>query len=236
MSALGGILFVDEVRMTTHDFSRSHGDLLTTTLAHASPRSSVSTLISTLTRHTQAYALVSDDRDTFGKEALDTLMKATEDFRDDLVVILAGYPGDMDTLLSRNPGLKSRFATSIEFPDYSAEELMAIADTMLAADMFVLSEGARNTLGAIFACMATVHDRENGNGRAVRNLLERAKRAQALRLMELGGKRTKEELTLLTEDDFYDCLAELRPAGGGDGGGGGGGGDGDGYPIAAAAM
>merc|ERR1719359_612142 len=83
----------------------------------------------------EAYALVSDDRDTFGKEALDTLMKATEDYRDDLVVILAGYPGDMVKLLSRNPGLKSRFATTIDFPDYSADELMTIAEGMLAEEM-----------------------------------------------------------------------------------------------------
>ena len=116
---------------------------------------------------------------------------------------------------------------------------MQIAETMLGADMFVLSDGARNALETIFVCMATVHDRENGNGRAVRNLLERAKRAQALRLMELGGKRTKEELTLLTEDDFMDSLSELRPAGGGggvDGADGGAGADDpyDQYPMAAA--
>ena len=68
----------------------------------------------------EAYALVSDDRDTFGKEALDTLMKGTEDHRDDLVVILAGYPGDMNTLLSRNPGLKSRVSVVSDFPDFDA--------------------------------------------------------------------------------------------------------------------
>merc|ERR1719198_1124297 len=88
---------------------------------------------------------------------------------------------------------------------------------MLGTDVFELSSGARHSLDTIFLCMATVHDRENGNGRAVRNLLERAKRAQALRLMELGGKRTKEELTLLTEDDFYDSLSELKPPPGGGG-------------------
>ena len=107
----------------------------------------------------EAYALVSDDRDTFGKEALDTLMKGTEDHRDDLVVILAGYPGDMDKLLSRNPGLKSRFATTIGFADYTEDELMQIADSMLAADMFVLSDGARAALMTIFVCMATVRPR-----------------------------------------------------------------------------
>ena len=74
--------------------------------------------------------------------------------------------------------------------------------------------------------MATVHDRENGNGRAVRNLLERAKRSQALRLMELGGRRTRDELCTLTEDDFQESLLELRQGqvGGGGGGHRGGGG------------
>ena len=182
----------------------------------------------------EAYALVSDDRDTFGKEALDTLMKATEDYRDDLVVILAGYPDDMNKLLSRNPGLKSRFATNIEFPDYASEELMSIAEAMLGTEMLQLSQGAHDALMTIFVCMATVHDRENGNGRAVRNLLERAKRAQAFRLMALGGKRTREELSLLTEEDFMDSLSELRPAreDPNDGGGGGDTAEGGFYPIA----
>jgi len=158
----------------------------------------------------EAYTLVSDDRDSFGKEALDTLMKGTEDHRDDLVVILAGYPEDMEKLLSRNPGLKSRFATTIDFPDYTADELMQIAEAMLSGEMLALSDGAREALTTIFMCMATVHNRENGNGRAVRNLLERAKRSQALRLMELGGRRSREELTLLTEVDFEDSLNEMR--------------------------
>ena len=159
--------------------------------------------------------LVADDRDTFGKEALDTLMKLTEDYRDDLVVILAGYPGDMVTLLARNPGLKSRFATTIDFPDYTAEELMLIAEGMLNEEELKLAEAARQALMTIFVCMATLHDRENGNGRAVRNLLERAKRAQALRLMELGGRRSREELSLLVEADFMDSLSELRQPGAG---------------------
>ena len=182
----------------------------------------------------EAYALVSDDRDTFGKEALDTLMKATEDYRDDLVVILAGYPADMLKLLSRNPGLKSRFATTIDFPDYSADELMHIAEVMLNAEMLTLSPGAREALMTIFVCMSTVHDRENGNGRAVRNLLERAKRVQALRLMDLGGgKRTREELTLLTEADFEESLNELKQGQQAAGDGGGGGGTDEGfYPVA----
>ena len=164
----------------------------------------------------EAYALVSDDRDTFGKEALDTLMKLTEDYRDDLVVILAGYPSDMRTLIARNPGLKSRFPSTIEFENYSADELMQIAMGMLSEEMMTLSDGAQETLTTIFVCMATVYDRENGNGRTVRNLLERAKRSQALRLMEMGGKRSREELCMLTEDDFMDSLQEMRQ--GGDGG------------------
>jgi len=155
----------------------------------------------------EAYALVSDDRDSFGKEALDTLMKLAEDHRDDLVVILAGYDADMRQLLARNPGLKSRFPSTIAFSDYSAPELMSICEGMLAREGMRLDEGASGAIMHLFDGMAAVHSRENGNGRAVRNLLEGAKRSQALRLMELGGKRSVEELSVLTEEDFGDALS-----------------------------
>jgi SpoVK/Ycf46/Vps4 family AAA+-type ATPase len=182
----------------------------------------------------EAYTLVSDDRDTFGKEALDTLMKLTEDYRDDLIVILAGYPADMRKLLARNPGLKSRFPSEIVFSDYSADELMRITETFLGEELLKLSPDAKEALTTIYTIMASVHDRENGNGRAVRNLLERAKRSQALRLMELGRKATRDELSILTMDDFEETLSEMRNApeprphgfgqvghgGGGSGGGG----------------
>ena len=123
----------------------------------------------------EAYALVADGRDQFGKEALDTLIKLSEDHRDDLVVtpnpnpspspnpnpnpnprpspspnpdqvILAGYSTEMKRLLASNPGLRSRFPTTIEFQDYSAAELTAIADGMLGSEMLELSPGARAKL------------------------------------------------------------------------------------------
>ena len=106
-------------------------------------------------------------------------------------------------------GLKSRFPSEIDFPDYTADELMQITEHFLGEEMLNLSEDAREALTSMYTIMATVHDRENGNGRAVRNLLERAKRSQALRLMELGGKRTREELSLLTHEDFEGLLAEM---------------------------
>ncbi|KAH8097222.1 ATP binding protein [Aureococcus anophagefferens] len=79
----------------------------------------------------EAYALVKDPKDTFGREALDALIKQIEDRRDDLVVVLAGYSGEMKELLQHNPGVKSRFPTVIHFEDYDAAELLAIARSML---------------------------------------------------------------------------------------------------------
>ena len=78
----------------------------------------------------EAYALVSGDRDAFGKEALDTLMKEMEDHRSDLVVIAAGYNDEMRDLLAANPGMESRFPTTLRFADYDARELMKIADSL----------------------------------------------------------------------------------------------------------
>merc|ERR1712078_160019 len=87
----------------------------------------------------EAYALVQGDRDSFGTEALDTLIRLVEDHRGDLVCIMAGYRNEMSELVARNPGLQSRFPTTIEFPDYTLEQLMQIAERMLLQDCMMLS-------------------------------------------------------------------------------------------------
>ena len=94
----------------------------------------------------EAYALVKDDKDQFGKEALDTLMKLVEDYRDDLVVVLAGYPKEMDQMIAHNPGVRSRFPTNIPFDDYTVPELMQIANIILDKSQMQLGPGAREAL------------------------------------------------------------------------------------------
>ena len=150
----------------------------------------------------EAYALVSNDKDTFGREALDTLIKLVEDYRDDLVVILAGYHDEMSTLLSHNPGVRSRFPNVINFPNYSAPELLEIFESMIKSDDLVLDSGGRASLKEELSQMEKVEDKENGNGRAMRNLLDRAKRRQALRLQELPGRKTMQQLQQLTAADI----------------------------------
>merc|ERR1711904_452031 len=154
----------------------------------------------------EADALVSEDgKDSFGKEALDTLIKMIEDRREDLVVILAGYPDEMVRLVSTNPGVKSRFPTQVLFEDYSEDELMQIAVQMLSSDGFSLSPDAKEVLAGILARVAGAKGREQGNGRSVRNILELARRKMAVRLQGVsakGGARSKEELCTLERAYF----------------------------------
>ncbi|CAJ1402291.1 unnamed protein product [Effrenium voratum] len=162
----------------------------------------------------EAYALVGDDgRDSFGREALDTLIKLVEDYRQDLVVILAGYSTEMARLIEANPGLRSRFPTVIEFDDYTCEELLEIADGMLLQDVMVLSEPSaseklKSLLQKTVPKSGKKADRQAGNGRAVRNILERAKRNQALRLQQeaaAGKNHTQSEMCTLVAQDFDGC-------------------------------
>jgi len=160
----------------------------------------------------EAYTLVSDGKDAFGKEALESVMKCMEDMREELVVILAGYPEDMQKLLLANPGLKSRFPVTVHFPDYSGAELLEIAQGMLGKMQMSLSDAARGRLQQVCVAQAQLHDALSGNARFVRNLIEKASMRQAQRLVALPV-RTKELLMTLEEEDFGVPPPELLKSG-----------------------
>lgn len=131
----------------------------------------------------EAYALSTGGpaaRVDFGAEAIETLLKRMEDHRDRLVVIVAGYPRLMHAFLQSNPGLRSRFAREIAFPDYSNVELVEITRKFAADAEYTLGEGAAETLEAIFA--SATRSENFGNARYARNLFETAITRHALRL------------------------------------------------------
>jgi len=132
----------------------------------------------------EAYALSSEDRDQFGQEAIDTLLKRMEDHRDDLIVIVAGYPGEMDRFINSNPGLQSRFTKYIHFEDYNAKELQEIFELLLKAGGHEMSLDGKQHLGSIFETMNQLRDVKFGNGRTVRNLYERTIRNVATRVIK----------------------------------------------------
>ena len=149
----------------------------------------------------EAYTLVSDSRDSFGKEALESLMKSMEDMREELVVIFAGYSNEMQKLMQANPGLKSRFPNVVNFADYSSEELLEIARRMLAMKQMILAPQAAIALRQVCEAQAALHDPLSGNARFIRNLLEQAIMRQAHRLMALPS-RSREQLVTLHHEDF----------------------------------
>ncbi|GMB09727.1 stage V sporulation protein K [Thermolongibacillus altinsuensis] len=150
----------------------------------------------------EAYSLARGGEKDFGKEAIDTLVKGMEDFSDDLVVILAGYPAEMDYFLSLNPGLPSRFPLMLEFPDYTAEELVQIAKCMLHTREYEFTQDAERKLREHIEEMLLLGaERKFSNGRYVRNLIEKAIRKQAVRLLH-EGRYDKKELMLIRERDL----------------------------------
>ena len=148
--------------------------------------------------------------DAFGAEAVQTLLKRAEDDRDRLVIVLAGYPADMDRFLRSNPGLASRFSTRVTFPSYSPADLVRIADLLAeqAGDMF--DPEAKQVLGAIFrhACDTGRID-ELGNGRFARSLFERACSCRDVRVVRLGEDATAADLTTLTAADVETAYRDL---------------------------
>ena len=160
----------------------------------------------------EAYSLNNDGYsggDAFGAEAVQTLLKRAEDDRDRLVIVLAGYPDDMDRFLRSNPGLASRFSTRVTFPSYSPDELVEIADRLAKGADDRFDPAALEVLGAIFAhaCAGGRID-ELGNGRFARSLFERACACRDVRVEHLADP-SRDDLVTLTAADVQAAYGEL---------------------------
>ena len=131
----------------------------------------------------EAYSLYRGEQDSFGLEAIDTLVKGMEDHRDELVVILAGYTKEMEMFLTANSGLASRFPNKIEFPDYTAEELLQITHVQAKNKGYTLAESCTEPLLGYYARWQAADARTAGNGRLARNTLEKAIFHQSRRLV-----------------------------------------------------
>lgn len=149
----------------------------------------------------EAYALYRGADDSFGLEAIDTIVKGMEDNRQNLIVILAGYSREMEEFLTANSGLKSRFPNIIEFPDYTAEELLRITRITVENKGYVLDAACDAPLTAYFAARQATDARTAGNGRMARNLVEDAILNQSRRL-------TAGDVSALTQQNLETLLPE----------------------------
>src|SRR5580658_2329971 len=141
-----------------------------------------------------------NERD-YGQEAIEILLQIMENQRDDLVVILAGYKDRMDTFFRSNPGMSSRIAHHLDFPDYAPEELLLIADKLLAQQNYHFAEGAHEAFAEYLA--HRIHQPNFANARSVRNALDRARLRQASRLFASRERRfTAEDLTSIAPSDI----------------------------------
>ena len=159
----------------------------------------------------EAYTLVSGGSQDYGQEAIATLLKRMEDDRDRLVVIVAGYPGEMKTFIDANPGLSSRFTRYIHFPDYTTAELAAMFRMYAKKSHYVLSPEMDRNLYAGMAYLTKNRDKNFGNGRFVRNLFEKAVERQASRLSQQTN-RTPEMLKTLELRDIGLRIKPKTPA------------------------
>lgn len=149
----------------------------------------------------EAYSLARGGEKDFGKEAIDTLVKAMEDKKDDLILILAGYKEEMERFLRSNPGLRSRFPIHLEFPDYKIEELVEIGETMLEKREYKFTTGAKSKIREILYEQVKQGDLVMGNARFIRNLVEKAIRKQAVRLAH-EKVVTRENLMTIERQDI----------------------------------
>jgi len=153
----------------------------------------------------EAYTLTNRGGMDYGQEAVDTLLKAMEDHRDDLVVIVAGYIELMEEFIHSNPGLESRFNRFLHFPDYTLDEMKDIFKMRCEGSGYALAEDAWDTLAEILA-KESKDVKGFGNARGVRNLFEKAIAAQADRLAESSEPLTKESLMALVKEDLLSAV------------------------------
>lgn len=149
----------------------------------------------------EAYYLYRQENERdYGQEAIEILLQVMENQREDLVVILAGYKDRMETFFQSNPGLSSRIAHHLDFPDYALDELLAIAQLMLAEQMYRFSPDAVKAFEAYLK--RRMHMPRFANARSVRNALDRARLRQANRLFARGGRISRTDLMTIEAEDI----------------------------------
>ncbi len=163
----------------------SRGDLVGRYTGHTAPltNSVIESALGGVLFIDEAYSLYRGEQDSFGLEAIDTLVKGMEDHRDELVVILAGYTKEMEAFLTANSGLASRFPNKIEFPDYTADELLDITAVLAKSKGYRLAENCTFPLLGYYKRRQALDSRTAGNGRLARNTLEKAIFNQSRRLI-----------------------------------------------------
>lgn len=158
----------------------------------------------------EAYSLVRGGEKDFGRECLDCLVKGMEDSKNDLILILAGYPDEMELFIRSNPGLRSRIPIQINFPDYAVGELMDIAKCMVVQRQYVLSSEAMLVLRNQLVEQMDKGIAARGNARYVRNIIEKAIRRHAARLLkeETQNECSKETLMTIMDTDVREAVKQ----------------------------
>lgn len=151
----------------------------------------------------EAYSLARGGEKDFGKEAIDTMVKAMEDYKDQFIIVLAGYTEEMEFFIRSNPGLRSRFPIHIHFPDYALLDLIEIGKRMLTKRQYLLTPEAERQLEIVLGKHFRTDQLHSGNARLVRNIIEKAIRRQAVRLVALDIV-TKEDLMTISPEDISD--------------------------------
>ena len=157
----------------------------------------------------EAYSLTSGMLNDFGNEAIEILLKRMEDYRGQLVVVVAGYPDEMETFIQSNPGLQSRFNRYFTFHHFEAGALMKIFKLQAQKADFVLTEDAEAKLMEIVERICKKRQKNFGNARAMRNLFEKIIEQQANRIVSIAPV-TKELLITITEEDVPEILKTVK--------------------------